>query len=210
MASQFRIYQKTGGSVLCMSMIDIELGDPQNHVLCRFAFQKSIYDPDLPGMVKERLASGCVHPDPNNIYLIDISFDIAVYRERAFYEFLAEQKVRLVGQPKLLRSEKVEERTNEVLHWQLKKICQELSGFGIRYRYATIAGEDFNGTQQVILAIYEDAATVAKVAAETDGRKAYDPKVYTTLLHRPSIIEKIAERVANSFCITAKERSSLR
>lgn len=208
MAPRHLFLEKTEG-VLCMSTIDIKLGEPKSRVLCKFVFQKSIYDSGLPKMVRERLASGHIHPDSNKIYLIDVSFDIAVYKQKAFYEFPTEHIVRPIGQPGLFRQEK-EKRINEVLRWQLKKTCQELSDFGIRYRYATIAGEDFKGTQQVILGIYADIATTEEVIAETDGRKVYNPKVYTILLHRPLIIEKLAEQVANSFCITAEEQSRLR
>lgn len=190
-----------------MSTIDIELGELQYPVLCQSIFQKSIYDPDLPEIMKERLASERIHPDSNKIYMIDVSFDIAVCKEPAFYEFPIEHRSRLINQSELFGAEKVKERTNEVLRCQLKKICQKLSALEIRYRYATIAGEDFKDTQQVILGIYEDAATTAEIATETDGRKVYNPRVYTILLHRPSIIGKLAERVVNSFQICQRNKS---
>lgn len=184
-----------------MFAIDIELGEPQYHTLWKLTLKRNIYDSNLPEMIKEKLASGHIHPDPSKIYMVDASFNITVYKEKAFYEFPAGCRIRQIRQPEQSPQERMEDRINEVLIWQLKKICQELSGAGIKYRYATIAGEDFKDTQQVKLRIYEDAATTAEVAAETDGRKTYDPKIYTILLHRSSIISKLTERVANSFQI---------
>lgn len=184
-----------------MFAIDIELGEPQYHALWKLTLKRGIYDPNLPEMIKEKLATGHIHPVSSKIYMVDVSFNITVYKEKAFYEAPTGYKIRQIRQPKQLAQERAEARINEVLTWQLKKICQEISSAGIKYRYATIAGEDLKDTQQVKLRIYEDAATTAEVAAETDGRKTYDPKIYTILLHRPSIISKLTERVANSFQI---------
>ncbi len=47
-----------------------------------------------------------------------------------------------------------------------------------RDRYAVIAGEAFKDARHVVFRIYEDAATTALAAEQTDRRKRADPKAY--------------------------------
>lgn len=198
MASHFSILYQIRG-VLGMFAIDIELGEPQYPILCKFSFKSSIYDTNLPEMIRNRLISANVRPNPNKFYLIDISFSVTSYKQKAFYEFPIERRLKRIGQRKQSAQESAETHINEVLTWQLKNICRELSNAGIRYRYATMAGEDFKDARRVVFRIYEDANTTEEVAAQTDRRKIYNPIVYTILSHRSSIIKKLVKQVANSF-----------
>lgn len=141
-------------------------------------------------------------PEPNKIYLIDVSFSVAVYKCKAFYEFLAENRPRCFGKPKQeSEPEKMKAHINEVLSWQLKNICRALSNCGVKYRYATIAGEDFGDVHRVMLRIYEDITTTVEMLAQKDRRKSYNPTVYIVTPHQPSLIQKLAKQVANSFTI---------
>lgn len=104
-----------------MLALEIELGEPKYRTLCKFSVNSSIYDNQLPEIIKKRLASINVTPEPNKFYLIDVSFSIAVYKCKAFYEFSVEHRPRCLGKPKQeSEQEKNEAHINEVLSWQLK------------------------------------------------------------------------------------------
>lgn len=182
-----------------MFVPEIELGEPKYRVLCKFSIKSTIYNVQLPEMIKNRLASINMTPDPSKFYLIDISFSVAAYRCKKFYKFPVKYRPRCLEKPKQRSGqEKVGAYINEVLTQQLKSICRVLSGCGIRYRYAVIAGEAFKDARHVVFRIYEDAATTALVAEQTDRRKRAEPKAYAVFSHRPSIINKLAKHVANS------------
>lgn len=178
---------------------DIKLGGPKCPALCRFSIRRSIYSTNLSEEVRRQLIFQRVQPDTSKYYLIDVSFSVAAYGCKNFWKFPTGCRATQIERQKGSPREWTEAYINAVLSQQLKSICREISGLGIKYRYALIAGENFKDAWRVRLRIYEDAATNVEVTTQTDQRKAYRPSVYVVIPHRPSLVKDLAERVGQCF-----------
>ena len=58
---------------------------PERNYLCDFFLETCIYDTDLPTKIKDKLASLNVLPNPDTIYVLDVSFGVKVYSIKDFY-----------------------------------------------------------------------------------------------------------------------------
>lgn len=170
---------------------------PERNYLCDFSLETCIYDVDLPTKIKDKLASLNVLPKPNIIYVLDVSFDVKVYRVKDFYKFHVERKQWQIDElEKQSPKRQTETMIHQVLAQQLDNICKELSLFNIQYQTAIIAGEDYDDLNRVDFCIYE--SEFIQKESPNDGKKKTRRKE-TTLIshsiipHRPYIAQKAAE-----------------
>lgn len=71
---------------------EIAYKNPERMYLCDFSIETRIDDIDLPNKIKDKLNSLNLLPNPEKVYVLDVSFGVAIYKDIEFYKFPVERK----------------------------------------------------------------------------------------------------------------------
>lgn len=186
-----------------------EYRKPERSCLCEFSLETRIDDVSLPGRIAERLAALELRPAPEKSYVVDVSFSAAIYQDAAFYQFPVERKPWQIDR---LQAQKPKEQAltilDDVISQQLHNICAALAPFGIPYRFAAIAGEDWPELNRVDFCIYENTLSTSAPAdgsAKKSRRKPTAVVAYSIIPHRPSTAKRAAELLIKQAIQKARE-----
>ncbi len=182
---------------------------PERKYLCDFSIATRIDDVDLSNKIKDKFSSLELTVDTKKAYSIDVSFDVAIYKDIAFYKFPVERKQWQIDNLQKQRPQQIAHTIiGEVLNQQLNNICDVLKPFDIRYDSASIAGEDFNDVNRVDFCIFENK----KIEEENpeDSKKGKKNKgnkmlVFNVIPHRPSLVKMAVEEFAKMAIKHAEE-----
>lgn len=180
-------------------------------ILCEFSIETRIDDVELSAKIKEKLCSLGILPNQETTYILEVSFDAAIYKDGNFYKFPVEWKEWQLNQ---LNHKKPEEKGHTiiqgVLSQQLDKISQEVDSFQIPYQRASIIGEDLGDLNRVDFCIFEDPNPQKE--SDTSGgkksrRREKPIRAFSIIPHRPSLLEHAAEVIAEQIVRKVKEES---
>lgn len=176
----------------------------KRNCLCEFSIDTRIDDIDLANKIKAKFDALNISDIPNKNYVLEVTFDAAIYKDIAFYKFPVERKQWQIDNLNKLEVKKdsrkiAETIIGEVLSQQLNNICDIFKSSNITYTSAIIAGEDIDNTNRVDFCLYEDKTEIEENALK-NGRKSKRTETkmvsHCIIPHRPSTVKKLAEVIA--------------
>lgn len=171
-----------------------------NKYLCRFSLDTRIDDIKLANIIKSKLESLHIQPDPDTIYSVDVSFSSKIYNDREFFKYPVEFKpVEIERLKKQSKQSQMEAIIGRVLSQQLDSICNELVPFHISCKYVSISGTDFDEIRRVDFCIFEDTKATQDRHSEKDKKHKHnltEMVVRSIIPDRPAMEKRAAEVLA--------------